>query len=209
MREWQERIEMAEKSRAVEDILDRLHEAAEKEGKVSVDDIVAVLGDRGWGPFLFVPAIIEISPIGGIPGVPSLLALIIAIFAVQIAWGRDNIWLPGFLGRRSVSSERMRKAVEKVRPVGERLDKWFHGRLPQFTSDRATRVAAIVVLLLCLTVPPLELLPFASTAPMAAIATFGLALMLGDGLLMALGFAFSAIAVAVGFGLWGGGGSGA
>jgi hypothetical protein len=32
--------------------------------------------------------------------------------------------------------------------------------------------------------PPLELLPFASTAPMAAIATFGLALLVRDGVLM-------------------------
>jgi hypothetical protein len=201
---------MGERSRAVEDILDRLHETAEKEGKVSIDDTVSALGDRGWGPFLFVPAIIEISPLGGIPGVPTLLALIIAIFAAQIAWGRERMWLPDLLGRQNVSSERMRKAVEKVRPVGEWLDRWFHGRLPRLTLDRATRVAAVLVLLLCLAVPPLEFLPFASTAPMAAIAMFGLALMLCDGLLMAVGFALSVFALAVGFfGLWGGGGSGA
>lgn len=200
---------MSEKSRAVEDILDRLHATAEEEGTISIDDMVRALGDRGWGPFLFVPAIIEISPIGGIPGVPTLLALVIGIFAVQIAWGRETMWLPRFLGRRSVSSERMRKSLEKVRPVGKWLDRWFHGRLPQLTSDKATRLAAIVVLLLCLTVPILEFIPFASTAPMAAIALFGLALMLCDGLLMALGFALAAIAGAVGLGLWGSGGSGA
>src|SRR5690606_13121348 len=167
---------MGNGSQAVEEILERLHEAAEKEGTVSVNDVVAALGDRGWGPFLFVPAVIEMSPIGGIPGVPTLLATIIAIFAVQIAWGRGHMWLPGFLGRRSVSSDRMRKAIEKVRPVGKWLDRWFHGRLPRLTTDRATRAAAIATLLLCLTVPPLELLPFASTAPMAAIAMFGVGL---------------------------------
>lgn len=196
---------MGEKSRAVEDILDRLHETAEQDDEIAVDETMAALGDRGWGPFLFVPAIIEISPLGGIPGLPTFLALIVAIFAVQVAWGREKMWLPTFLGRRKVSSERMRTAVEKVRPVGRWLDRWFHGRLPRLTSDAAVRVAAVVVLLLCLTVPPLEFIPFASTAPMAAIAMFGLALMLGDGLLMALGFALSAIAVAVGLGLWGGG----
>ena len=199
---------MSDDSRAVEDILDRLHEIAEKEGTVSIDEMVSALGDRGWGPFLFVPAIIETSPIGGIPGVPSLLALVIAIFAVQIAWGRETMWLPKVLGRRTISSDRMRKAVEKVRPLGGWLDRWFHGRLPHFMSDRATRLAVIVVLLLCVTVPPLELIPFASTAPMAAIAMFGLALMLCDGLLMAFAFMLSALAAAVGLGFWSGGGSG-
>jgi hypothetical protein len=59
---------------------------------------------------------------------------------------------------------------------------------------------------LCLTVPPLEFIPFASTAPMAAIAAFGLAMTLRDGLLMALGFVLSLVAVGVGFGMIGGGG---
>lgn len=192
---------MAEANHAVEDILDRLHEIAEDKNAVSVGDTVAALGDRGWGPFLFVPALVEISPVGGIPGVPSLLAAIIAIFAAQIAVGRDHMWLPDILKHRHVPGDRMRKAAEKMRPVGAWLDRWFHGRIKWMTNDRMTRVAALVVLVLCLSVPPLELFPFASTGPMAAIACFGLALMLRDGLLMALGFALSAAAVAVGVGV--------
>ncbi len=36
----------------------------------------------------------------------------------------------------------------------------------------APRIVAGILLLLCLTVPPLEFVPFARTAPMAAIAAF-------------------------------------
>lgn len=190
--------DVSKKSDAVERILDRLHQTAEAHGRVTVGHMVEALGDRGWGPFLFVPALLEISPIGGIPGVPTLLALIIAIFAAQIAWGRDHMWLPELLRRRSVSGEKMRAAVDKMRPAGRFLDRWFHGRFPSLTSDKATRIAAVVVILLCLTVPPLELLPFASTGPMVAIAAFGLALTMRDGLLMALGFVLSALAVGLG-----------
>jgi hypothetical protein len=195
---------MGEKSQAIEDILDALHETAEKGRTVSVDDTVAAIGNRGWGPFLFVPAIVEISPVGGIPGVPTLLALIIAIFAVQIALGREHLWLPRFLGQRAVSSDRMRHAIETIRPIGTWLDRWFHGRLPYLMSDKVTRLAAVVVLLLTLTPPPLEFVPFAGTAPMAAIAVFGLALMFCDGLLMALGFELSVAAAAAALGMWGG-----
>lgn len=197
---------MSENTHAVEEILDRLLREAERGGTVSVGDTVAAVGDRGWGPFLFVPAILEISPIGGIPGVPTVLALIIAIFAAQIAWGRECMWLPGFLSRRTVSSDRVRGAVEAVRPVGKWMDGWFHGRLRRLTTDRVTRGAAVVALLLCVAVPPLELFPFASTAPMAAIAVFGLAYLFDDGLLMALGFLVTAAAVAIGLGIWGGSG---
>ena len=196
---------MAQSSHAIADVLDQMCDEADRQGRVTVGDMARRLGDRGWGPFLFIPALIEISPIGGIPGIPTLLAAIIAIFAAQIAWGRDGMWLPGFLRRRSVSAGSMRNAVGKVHPVADRLDRWFHGRGPQLTSDRAIRIAAVLVLLLCLSVPPLELFPFASTAPMAAIAMFGLGFTLRDGLLMALGFLLSlgAVAASIWFALGG------
>jgi hypothetical protein len=65
------------------------------------------------------------------------------------------------------------------------------------------RFAAILMIFLCLSVPPLERLPFATTVPMAAIASFGLALTLCDRLLRLLGFLISAVTVVMGFGLLG------
>ncbi len=189
---------MSRQSDAIEAVLDRLDQLAGDDGHPSVGGAVEAMGDRGWGPLLFVPALIEISPIGGIPGVPTLLALVIAIFAVQIVLGRDCMWLPGFLASRSVTDERLRGAVQFLRPAARRLDRWFPGRLPRLTTDRVQRIAAGVCVALCATVPPLEVLPFASTAPMAAIAAFGLAMTLRDGLLMALGFALSLGAAGLG-----------
>ncbi|WP_282025265.1 exopolysaccharide biosynthesis protein [Limimaricola cinnabarinus] len=197
---------MGSSSRAVEEILDRLEQEGRNDDRATVGDVTGALGDRGFGPFLFVPALIEITPIGGVPGVPTILALIIALFAVQIVMQRDEMWLPGFLENRSVSGDKLAESADKLRGIGRWLDRWFHGRLEALTGPKASRIAGIAVLLLCLTVPPLEFIPFASTAPMAAIAAFGLAMTLRDGLLMALGFGLSLVAVGVGFGMIGGGG---
>ncbi|WP_116086568.1 exopolysaccharide biosynthesis protein [Tropicimonas sp. IMCC34011] len=182
---------MTENTHAVEDIFDRLDDAAKQSDSVSVGRLVEAFGGRGWGPLLFIPAIVEVSPIGGIPGVPTFLALIIALFAVQILAGRDSMWLPSFISNRSVSSDKMQGAMDKMRPLGRWLDRWFGPRLSSLTTRWVRRISAAVILMLCAIVPPLELVPFASTAPMAAIAMFGLSMTLRDGLLMAIGFVLS------------------
>lgn len=58
--------------------------------QVSVADIQDEVGQRSFGPFLFVPAL-EISPVGGIPGLPTLLAVIVALFALQMLFGRKHL----------------------------------------------------------------------------------------------------------------------
>ncbi|MHA7877029.1 exopolysaccharide biosynthesis protein [Roseivivax sp.] len=185
-----------QRTHSIEDVFDRI-EAATGDGRLTLGEAVDALGGRGYGPFLFLPALLEITPFGGIPGVPTLLALLISLFAVQIALGRDRIWAPAVLRARSVEGERLHQAIEMLRPAGQRVERWFPGRLPMLVRGPVRRLAALVVVTLCLTVPALELVPFASTAPMAAIAMIGLALTLRDGLLMALGFALSAGAVGV------------
>lgn len=199
---------MADDPKNIGGILDRLEELAGQDDQVSLGKVTEALGSRSHGPFLLVPALIEISPVGGIPGVPTVLAAIIILFAGQLLIGRDHMWLPGFLARRSVSSDRTRKATGKLRPLARFMDRWFHGRLPKLTEGPAVRVAAALCILLACTVPPLEVLPFASSAPMLAIAAFGLALLVRDGLLMMIATVLAVVAVAVGVGVMAGGSRG-
>ncbi|NND89241.1 MAG: exopolysaccharide biosynthesis protein [Granulosicoccus sp.] len=167
------------------DISDTLSELATQQDSVSVGHLIEKLGSRGYAPFLIVPAILEISPIGGLPGVPTLLASIILLVASQMVCGRDHLWLPAILRRRSLKSYRLSGALEKVDPVVRKLDAWFaNERLETMTQSPVTNFAAFICLLLALSVPPLEFIPFASTAPMLAIALIGIALLVHDGWLM-------------------------
>lgn len=185
------------------DILDTLRNLAGEKDTVSVGDVLDAIGDRSYGPALMLPAMIEISPVGGIPGVPTFLAAIVALVAAQLLFGKEHLWLPGFIKRRSIFDQKLHKAADKLNGLARRLDKWFHGRMPHFVKGVWPRVAAGVVILLCLTVPPLELVPFASTAPMAAIIAFGLALLVRDGLLMLIALGAGIASIAVGAGLAG------
>ncbi|KQN91650.1 hypothetical protein ASE90_02320 [Sphingomonas sp. Leaf67] len=188
----------------VGDVLDRLQKLGEHAGgeRVRLGDMLEAMGHRAYGPFLIVLPMIEISPVGGIPGLPTALAAVLALLAVQLVLGREHLWLPGFLADRGMTGRKLLMVVDKGRPIAKRLDQWFHNRLPALTKGPMVKVAGVAVILLCLTVPPLELLPFASTAPMAAIMAFGIALLVRDGVLMIVACALSVGAVALGAGLF-------
>ena len=130
---------------------------------------------------------------------PTLIGLTIAIFAAQILIGREDLWLPGFINHRVIQADKLRKAADTLRPVARRMDRWFGEHIPALVHPPAPRIAALAIILLCLTVPPLELLPFASTFPMVTIAAFGLALLLRDGRVMLLAWGIMAASF---WGVW-------
>lgn len=183
---------------SVSEILDKLRGLADAKNKVSIGDLLDAIGDRSYGPALILPALIEISPVGGIPGVPTFLAIIVALVAVQLLLGKEHLWLPQVIQRRAISGDKLHKAADKLDGIAERLDRWFHGRLTRLVKGVWPRIAAGFVILLCLTVPPLEFVPFASTAPMAAIIAFGLALLVRDGLLMLIAIGVGVVSIGVG-----------
>ena len=179
----------------VENVLGELDELAADLDRVCIGDVLDDFGPRSFGVFLLIPPLIELTPIGGVPGVPSFLALIVAITAAQLLLGKDHVWLPTFIQQRSVSSRRLHRALMKLRGLAHWLDAHSHGRLKWLTEGLWVKVAALVILGLCCLVPPLELIPFASTLGLLPSAVFGLALIARDGVLMAVALALAAVAI--------------
>ncbi len=96
---------MASDPHSIGDILDALDELADKQDRVSLGDVIEAFGNRSYGPFLLLPALVDISPVGSIPGLPTVLACVILLTAVQMVLGRKHLWLPGFLRNRSVKAD--------------------------------------------------------------------------------------------------------
>lgn len=155
-------------------------------------------GERSFGPLLIILAFLDIVPVGSIPGVPTLIALTCVLLGGQLALGHEHVWLPQWAQRRSMRADKLAKGAQKLESVAERMDRLFKGRLERFTTDWWQRLAGVAVILLCLTVPPLELLPLATTVPMLAIASIGLALTVRDGLLLLIAITFAGLALGAG-----------
>lgn len=184
-------------------ILDQLEQRTSECENVTVGDLVQVLGNRSYGPFLMLPALLGITPVGGIPGVPTVLAGIIILFAVQMMFGLDHLWVPEFIRARKLGDDRVKQSLEKMRPWAERMDRWFRGRLDRLTAEPFVQIAAGACVFLALAIPPLELLPFAVAVPSLAIAMFGLALLVSDGILMLAACGVTGLALAGGVGFIG------
>jgi len=202
-------MNLATNPHSVGEILDCLDEVAREHDRVSISDIADAVGSRSYGPFLLVPALLEITPIGAVPGVPTFLATIIALVAIQMLFGHGHIWIPGVIRHRAVSGAKVASSSRKLRRIAAFLDRWFHGRLTILTHGIPVRIAALPIIGLCLTVPPLEIVPFASSGPMIAIAAFGVALLVRDGLLMLVATTLALGAFGLGFTIWGGSGAAA
>jgi hypothetical protein len=192
---------MKEEQGALTEIVEELEKASEGGDTVEVGQLIDALDHRGYGPALAVLPLIELTPIGGIPGFPTFLALTLALLTIRLLMGYEHFWAPNWLRRRKLKSERVIKSVEWLKPVSLRIDAKLHKRLSRFAGATGRRAACIVILGLLLTVPPLEIVPFATSGPMIVIAIFGLGLLYRDGLLMLVGFLGALLAV-VG-GLWG------
>lgn len=199
---------MKEEEGALTDVVQELENASEGQDTVEVGHLIDALDHRGYGPALAALPLIELTPIGGIPGFPALLALTLAILTVRLLMGYEHFWAPDWLRRRRLDSGRVIRSLDWLKPVSHRIDAKLHERLMHFAGPTGRRAACCVILALLLTVPPLELIPFATSGPMIVIAVFGLGLLYRDGLLMLLGFIGAVIAITGGlWGLLGSGGS--
>ncbi|TFL17242.1 exopolysaccharide biosynthesis protein [Jannaschia formosa] len=193
---------MRQQEGALTDVVEELEKAAgdTEGGEVEVGHLIDALDHRGYGPALAILPLVELSPLGGIPGFPTLLALTLALITVRLLMGYEHFSAPDWLRRRRLNSDRVIKSMEWLRPVSLRIDAKLHQRLSRFAGPAGRRVACVVILLLLLTVPPLELIPFATSGPMIVIAIFGMGLLFCDGLLMLIGFVGAALAI--GGGIW-------
>jgi hypothetical protein len=173
-------------------LLDGLAKAGRKENEMSVRDVRDTVGRRSFAPLLLTTSLIGFTPLGGVPGVPTTLAILIVLIAAQIVVGRQALWLPRFLLDRKVKGRKVASAAKSLQPFARLVDRAIRPRLTFLTERPSSYVIAITCILIAVTVPPLELVPFVDMPLWAALAAFALALAAHDGLLAIAAFILTA-----------------
>lgn len=166
----------------LEQLLDVIDRRAVKGERVSLDEIFSAVGRRSFGPLLLVAGLITVAPvISGIPGVPTLMAALVLLTAGQLLFRREHFWLPRWLLARSLSRDKLCKALKWLRPPARFIDRWLRPRLTVLTGGAGSYVIALVCTVIALAMPATEFVPFSGNIPGIVLTLFGLSLVAHDG----------------------------
>ncbi|CRL13075.1 exopolysaccharide biosynthesis protein [Phaeobacter italicus] len=151
---------------------------------IHVDDVVDDLGRSSMSATLLFPAMIVVSPLSGVPGLSTVCGLLIFLVAGQMVLGRDELWLPQWLRRRSLASDRARRVLGPLRRMARFLDRHTDARLTVLTRRPFVTVPRAICALCGAMMPFLELVPFTSSALGAVVAGLSVAMLTRDGVVM-------------------------
>lgn len=163
----------------------------------SIGAIIDKLGERAFGALIFVFAAPNIFPTP--PGTSAVLGLPLVLLGFQLMIGRQTVWLPETIRRRSISGAVIGRSAARIVAVLARIERILRPRLSLFVlSNLAEKLIGLVIftLAIILFLP----IPLVNIFPAAAIAALALALAERDGVAVMIGYAFAiATAVLLGF----------
>lgn len=183
----------------LEQLLDQIGKGInEEDDQVFLEDILEVVGRRSFGPLLLVAGVITMTPvIGDIPGVPTIMGCIVFLIAIQLLFRAKHFWLPDILLKRSAEPVKVRKGVEWIRPPAKFIDGFLRPRLTIFTEGPAIYVIAVICLVIAVSMPLIDVVPFSGYVAGLALTAFGLSIMAHDGLVALLALLFTAATAVV------------
>ena len=181
------------------EILDTIKEDIDKKGqtKVTLGRVTRCINQQGFGVLLLAPAGLLILPTGAVPGVPIVCALFITLIAGQLALGREDVWLPRWMRRLSLSKEKFNRTIRHAKPYAEKIDGLVQPRFGFLTTDFAHRIIATICIALCIPMAIIGFIPFLPMLLSIPIVFFAVGMCVKDGFLTLCGLAAAATLIII------------
>ncbi len=160
--------------------------------KLTLDEVVEAFGDRGLGALILVLTLMALLPWP--PGGKAVFAVPIILLAAELTFQHNEIWLPRWALKASLSREAYRRAVGKVLKPIRYVENLTRPRLHVLTGavGEIFMGIACVLLAVVMALP----VPFGDMLPGLAMVFFALGIMQKDGVAVIIG-ALCAIVTAV------------
>ncbi|MEH6721122.1 MAG: exopolysaccharide biosynthesis protein [Aurantimonas endophytica] len=170
------------RTRALSDVLDQLEDAA-KGDSVAIQEVIDTLGNSSFAALMLVFSLISTSPASAIPGITTIVAAIVFILVVQMIVGRKSVWLPRFITRQEMATDKLCKGIGWLRKPVRFVERFLKKRMTFLLHRPWLWLPLLLILGLTLFMPLMEVIPTSGSIASAVIALFAASLLTRDGLL--------------------------
>lgn len=165
--------------------------AREKAGQeVSISEIVTALQDRSFGVLMIMFAL----PNAVIPGISVILGLPIVLFGLQIASGRQKVWLPSFMVNKKLSASLFQTIAQRVEKFLNAIEKWLRPRWVFFFTGLGERLLGVYLSLLAIVL--MAPIPFGNALPAFGISFISIGIIEKDGVAVVIGIVLGLLGAA-------------
>jgi hypothetical protein len=167
--------------------------------EVALGTLLAALKDRGFPLLMILFAL----PNAVIPGISFLLGTPVLLFSLQLAAGRGEVWLPGFIRRRRLSAPLFARVASRAEGFLIWIERRLRRRWTWLVTGAAERMLGLYIA--AVTAFLMMPVPFGNALPALGISFMGAGLIERDGKAVALGMVlgflgalYIGIAIAIG-----------
>ncbi|AOU64482.1 exopolysaccharide biosynthesis protein [Legionella pneumophila] len=178
--------------RTSEKLLEIMHSNAMTKN-ICFEDIIKLLGARAFGIALLFFSLPSALPFSVIPGVAFVFSVPIFFFSVQMILGRNTLWLPKKIAKKTVPYQSVSKIIQKTVPYLKKAEYFLKPRWAFMTSRPLEIMNGLVIL--CLAILLILPIPFSNFIFAILLITFSLGLIEKDGVVIMLGYAASLLYV--------------
>ncbi|SHF48420.1 Uncharacterized conserved protein [Ruegeria intermedia] len=163
--------------------------------EVTIVEIIARLGNRAHGLAILLFALPCTLPMPY--GIPTAFGTAILLVSLQLLlWPGRSLWLPRFLGARTIARADLQRMLDKALPLVLRLERLTHPRHEWAAGALGRTITAILCAVCGFTM--LLPIPFIGNIPPAIAATaLAVGLLQRDGLFLMAGFVLFSAAMAI------------
>ena len=163
-----------------------------EEVRITIGDLLDSMQDRAAAALILIFALPNALPTP--PGTSTVLGIPLLFLCAQVAIGWQ-VWLPGFITRRSLKRTDYASLLDKAEPWLDRAERILRPRLVILTGYTAERLLGILWLILSIVlVLPI---PFGNMPPAASLCIMALGLLAADGVFILLGILAAAASLVV------------
>ena len=172
-------------------VLERI--GAREGDKLHLGEVVEAFGERAFGAVMLLFAIVNMLPWP--PGGTTITGAPLLFLSMELAWGRESLWLPGWIERASISRKTFRDTSQRFIKLIRFSESLSKPRLAFLTGPFGQGLVGLACLFLSIVL----VLPVwgGNLIPAVAIGLFSLGIMQRDGIAVLLGWLTTAISAAI------------